>query len=508
MKIPRSLSTKIFLVAFLNVLLLGLVFFVFARVQFRFELGSFLLTPVRDRMLSVSRQIALELPDVPRESWNQVLARYSGTYATDFYLFDSSGKELAGPAASLPANVMGAIRHDPFLQGRNDLGPPPDRGGPGPDFRGGPDPGHQPGPHQPGRLGPELGGRFGPRPARDSLAVVQSSNPSAYWIVSRIPVFTVGAERPLHANVVMRLRSLWLNPFFDTGPWIAVALAVIFVSVLCWLPLIRGLTRSVGELTRATGQIAEGRFDVQVPGHRRDELGRLSESINRMAQRLSGFVHGQKRFLGDIAHELCAPIARIQVALGILEQRAAENEIDYVVDLKAEVDHMSTLVNELLSFSKAQIKAEVILTEVNLAETVRRVIQREGNGAVHIETLVSEQLNVMGQPDYVFRSLANVIRNAIRYAGEAGPIVVSANDGDGMVAITVVDSGPGVPGSELDEIFKPFYRPEFARTRETGGTGLGLAIVKTCIEACGGTVACRNRSPKGFEVEMRLMAAT
>ena len=63
-----------------------------------------------------------------------------------------------------------------------------------------------------------------------------------------------------------------------------------------------------------------------------------------------------------------------------------------------------------------------------------------------------------------------------------------------------------MPKEELEEVFEPFYRPESARTRETGGAGLGLAIVRTCIEACGGTVACRNRTPRGLEVLIRLQA--
>ncbi len=479
MKFRASLSTKILLVAFLNVALLGLVFFVFARVQFRFEVGSFLLAPVRDRMLSVSQQIALEFPTVPRESWDQLLERYSSTYKAEFYLFDSEGRELAGTSVQLPADVLSAIHRDPFAHSRTFHEPPP-----GP---------------------PDTGSHRGPGPP--SLVMIKSSAPVQHWVIAHIPVFTTGAAEPMHGNLVVRVRSLWLNPFFDPRPWAAVALAVTFVSVLCWLPLIRGLTHSIGQLTRATGQIAEGRFEVQLPKRRRDELGQLSESINRMAHRLSGFVHGQKRFLGDIAHELCSPIARIQVALGILEQRAGENEIDYVADLKAEVEHMSALVNELLSFSKAQVKTAIDLAPVNVREILRRVVQREASDAVHITLDVGEGINVIGQPEYIFRSFANVIRNAIRYSGDAGPITICARNGDGVVSVTVADNGPGVPESEIDEIFKPFYRPELARTRATGGTGLGLAIVKNCIEACGGTVTCRNLSPRGFEVEMRLTAA-
>ena len=162
-------------------------------------------------------------------------------------------------------------------------------------------------------------------------------------------------------------------------------LVVILVSAACWLPLIRGLTRSISQLTAATGAIAEGKLETRLSLRRRDELGQLSEAINRMAERLSGFVHGQRRFLSDVAHELCSPIARIQVSLGILDQRAQENQKKYVEGVQEEVEHMSGLVNELLLFSRAQLNTSTTpLTRVNVAETVRRVLEREaGEGRPH-----------------------------------------------------------------------------------------------------------------------------
>jgi two-component system sensor histidine kinase CpxA len=147
------------------------------------------------------------------------------------------------------------------------------------------------------------------------------------------------------------------------------------------------------------------------------------------------------------------------------------------------------------------------LIRVNVAETVRRVLGREAVDGVHVESQLDERTEVLAHPEYLSRSLANVVRNAIRYAGECGPIVISAQEEDDMVSITVADQGPGIRDAELEAVFKPFYRPEYARQRKTGGVGLGLAIVRTCIEACGGTVECRNRSPKGLEVEIKLPIA-
>jgi two-component system sensor histidine kinase CpxA len=362
----------------------------------------------------------------------------------------------------------------------------------------------------------ETDGAHGPKPSKLELMppppppvfLIKTTAPTRYWVGVRVPVLGESAVRPVHGALVWTFTSLWTNPLlFDYKPWLAVAIVVILLSVACWLPLIRGLTRSISQLTNATGAIAQGRFETRLSTQRRDELGQLSQAINDMAERLSGYVHGQRRFLGDIAHELCSPIARIQVALGVLEQRAEDNQKEYVLGVQEEVEHMSGLINELLSFSKAGMNASTVpLTRVNVAETVRQVLQRESGSQGRIETRIDAHLEVMANPDYLFRSLANIVRNAIRYAGDAGPIVVSASEKDGVVSITVADNGPGIPPAELEEVFKPFYRPEFARQRETGGVGLGLAIVKTCVEACGGTVQCRNRSPKGLEAEIRLPA--
>ena len=269
--------------------------------------------------------------------------------------------------------------------------------------------------------------------------------------------------------------SLWTNPFFfDYTPWLAAAIVVILVSVACWLPLIRGLTHSISQLTAATGAIAEGKLETRLTLRRRDELGQLSEAINRMAERSPGFVHGQRRFFSDMAHELCSPIARIQVSLGILDQRAQPNQKEYVEGVQEEMEHMSGLVNELLLFSRAQLhNTTTALTRVNVAETVRRALDREGGEGTRIETQVDEHAEVMAYPEYLFRSLANLVRNAIRYAGDCGPIVISAQDKGRAILISVADQGPGIPEAETRSGIQTLLSPGVCAPAGNGRRGLG-----------------------------------
>jgi two-component system sensor histidine kinase CpxA len=195
------------------------------------------------------------------------------------------------------------------------------------------------------------------------------------------------------------------------------------------------------------------------------------------------------------------------MALGILEQRADEKQKPYVADVREELQHISGLVNELLSFSKASLRSQpVALQSVSVAEIARRVTEREGRGGGELIVDVDDQLRVLAEPELLARALANLVRNALRYAGSAGPVrIAGAREGD-RVVIAISDLGPGVPAEALEKIFDPFYRLEESRSRDTGGAGLGLAIVKTCVEACEGTVSARNREPRGLEVRISLRA--
>jgi two-component system sensor histidine kinase CpxA len=229
-----------------------------------------------------------------------------------------------------------------------------------------------------------------------------------------------------------------------------------------------------------------------------------------MAIRLSGFVAGQKRFLGDIAHELCSPIARIQVALAILEQRADEKQKGQLQDLREEVEQMSNLVNELLSFTKASLGgAAVKLQTVAVHALLEKAIARESalGGGTEIKLNVAEDLRATADPDLLLRAFGNILRNAINYAGQAGPITIIAAGGAEFVEVTIEDCGPGIPNAAIAQVFDPFYRVDVSRARETGGVGLGLSIVKTCVESCGGTVRCENRAEGGLRVVTKLAAA-
>ncbi len=483
MNLRFPLLPKILVWFFLNLVVLGAAFYFVLKVQFRFGLDSLLAGRLGDRIQAVGDVIGHELKAKPIADWNEVLQNFAKAYKVQFFLFRRDGTQVAGQSVTLPAAVAAKVTERRGTGEGMGRGPPSGKG---------------------------------PRRPREDAAVepearfiVRTGMPVHYWVGVCLPLTEPGVSRPWPLTLLLVSDSLSAGGlFFDPMPWVAVGFGALIFSVLFWLPLVRGVTRSLSQMTRATEQISEGRFEARVDERRGDELGRLGQAINRMAARLSGFVTGQKRFLGDIAHELCSPIARIQVALGILEQRADEKQKAYVEDLREEVEQMSRLVNELLSFSKAGLKSqEIKLEPVGLAETVRRVLEVEAARDGRVELQIPNNLSVLAQPELLSRALANLVRNALCYAGQAGPVTVSASRRDGEVVVTVSDQGPGVSEASLQQIFDPFFRGEPSRSRDTGGVGLGLAIVKTCVEACQGTVSARNRAPRGLEVQIVLKAA-
>ena len=365
----------------------------------------------------------------------------------------------------------------------------------------------------------------GPRP---EVFMIKTDEPKArYWAGVDIPVVVqaedaeelpnenlLGLRRvqrgqnqvQYHATLVAVSDTMGgAGLFSDPLQWVNILIAAVVLSVLFWLPMVRNITRPIAEVTAATERIAEGKFDTRVGTSRTDEIGRVGQAVDHMADRLDGFVKGQRRFLGDISHELCSPIARIQVALGILDQRADDQQKKYVLDVQDEVEHMSELVNELLLFSQEGVNPKSIeLEPVNLLEIIDRVMEREGAKNSTVKISVNKEISVTANAQRLSLALGNLLRNAIQYAGDAGPINVTAKRENETVTLIITDCGPGLPEDSLPKIFDPFYRPELSRNRATGGAGLGLAIVKTCVEACNGTVTCRNRTPSGLEFEIVL----
>ena len=480
---PRlPLSAKILLWFFLNFALLAVVFLLLFNAQFHFDLNWLLASSARERVDAMRDIITGELNNTLPDEWDRVIERFSEAYHVRLTLLDDEGAHLIGPMKELPEEVRKRVAMPPPFEATKT-----------------PDPNAPPPP----------GGFPRRRPVRSLRNLVRTTDPTHYWLLVTMRLDNPGTVGPMHVIMVADDSSLTMGGLIvDVTPWLRLGLGAVAFSVLFWFPLLRGIARSIGKMTEATRQIAEGRFDVRLHSRRRDELGALAEAINQMAARLDGLVKGQKRFLGDVAHELCSPLARLQMALGIMEQRGDESQKAYVKSASEKAEQIATLVNELLAFSKASLASPVVqIQSVNVRGVTTEAIQREATDADQVRVEIPEDLDVLADHELLLRAISNLLRNSLRHSPQAASITVRATRDEKTAAISVADCGPGVPEEELTKIFDAFYRLDTSRTRETGGVGLGMTIVKTCIESCQGMLKAQNRRPHGLEVTITLPMA-
>ena len=454
------LPFKILLWFFLNLALLLAGFFLIFNAEYRFNLDWIFSSHAQQRVDAMRDLLVDDLDAQPPDEWDDVVERFADAYHVRLGLFDDRGRHLLGSVEDLPAEVRLHLHSAPTVR-----------------------------------------------------AFVHTDAPTRYWLVAGARVDNPRAGGPLTLHMVAESPSASMGGLvIDPAPWLRLGAGAVILSVLFWLPLLRGITRAIGQVTHTAREIAAGRLDARVASRRRDELGVLAGAINGMAARLDGLLHGQKRFLSDVAHELCAPLAKLQLTLGIIEQRAAdERQEAYARAALEKAGQMARLVDELLVFSRASLAAPAVPPQpVEVLAAAREAVAREGAEGAGVRLEVPAGLCVLADPEGLVRALANLLRNALRYGGgPAGAASIRAAVEPrqaGTVAISVRDRGPGVPAADLPKIFDAFYRVDTARTRETGGVGLGLSIVKNSVEAVGGTVAARNRPGGGFEVTLHLPA--
>jgi two-component system sensor histidine kinase CpxA len=485
---PRfPLFAKVLAWLVLHLLILGLAFVVFVRWQLGLGLDSLLSGAAGERLAAFGDEAFSRIVEIRPHEWNDALSPLARQRDVTASVFDAPGN----------ADFPGLIPPDVVDRARSSLPPPPR---PAPDMNPRTPPG--PGFHPPPRRGemPQPGTAM---PQKSRPAFLMRGGDGAYWagVLLHLPPQRGMPARPMML-IVRSERLDGSGMFFDFKPWLWGGIAVLLLSVAFWTPFVWSISRYLRRLTMATGEIAAGRFQVALPDRGGDELGELGRSIEAMAARLDHLVSGQKRFLGDAAHELCAPLARIRTGLGILEMKSAGMEPETLASIEADVAELAALVNEILAFSRAGNRP-LSLCETALEPLIRDVIARESANA-DVVVSIARDLTVRTDPALLGRALGNLIRNAAIHAGPHPHVEIHAAESADAVSISVTDDGPGVPAEELPRIFEPFYRVDRSRSRDTGGSGLGLAIVRSAIETCGGEAIASLSETGGFRVTLQL----
>ncbi len=316
-----------------------------------------------------------------------------------------------------------------------------------------------------------------------------------------------------HAASSHGLREL----LFFAFPQLPVAIVVFGITTFILVLL---LVRPIGRLRIAARALANGELATRVAkpdGEERifggDEIQGLVHDFNYMAEQLERLVGAQKILVRDVSHELRSPLARLSVALELAREEAPSSMQEHLQRIDREAGRLNLLIGQLLRLSSLEsTNAASHLDQFTLHGLVEELLpdaeyEAQQRGC-KIKLLEHSDCMVQGNQELIYRAVENIVRNAIRYTHQDSVVELKIRceerAGVRMVTLDVTDSGPGIPETELENIFRPFYRVDAARQQDTGGFGVGLAIADRAVRLHHGEVRARNRPEGGLNVSLSL----
>ncbi len=278
--------------------------------------------------------------------------------------------------------------------------------------------------------------------------------------------------------------------------------------------LARQISRPLEALSRASISLASGDLSVRsrnIAVFSDDEIGQLASNFDSMADHVDRTITGQKRLLGDISHELRSPLTRLNLSVELLRGKVSPELGPLLERIERESERMNGMIGDLLGLARQEGTFHGTMERCYLKDLLETVLRdgrfearSQGKDVVLISTA---DVQVSGDQAGLASALENVVRNGIKHTAVGSSVEIEVSQEDSEVVIAVRDRGPGVAEGNLEAIFRPFFREDSSRDRESGGVGLGLTITKRAVEAAGGSVVAANRPEGGLTVEIRLKKA-
>ncbi|MFD1134832.1 sensor histidine kinase [Paenibacillus urinalis] len=304
-----------------------------------------------------------------------------------------------------------------------------------------------------------------------------------------------------------------------------ILMLVVLVLTNGWLTysVSRSIIKPVQELMQAAEQISSGALDQPIYVRRKDELGQLAASFERMRLKLKAsaeikeqYEHHRRELIANISHDLRTPMTAIKgycegIRDGVCDSK--EKLERYTTTILNKIKELDHLIEQLFTFSKLEFNgAPLDLREINIeaymkdyTEELQYDMEQMGIRLTYYSDLQSPVI-VHADPKQLKRAVENIVQNSIKYMNNPdGQIALSLHPSDEKgVIIRIEDDGPGIPAEHVPHIFEHFYRAEPSRSQQTGGSGLGLAIVKRIMEQHNGIVSMTSEVGKGTRIELLL----
>ncbi|UVO09194.1 ATP-binding protein [Pectobacterium polonicum] len=277
---------------------------------------------------------------------------------------------------------------------------------------------------------------------------------------------------------------------------------LLFSSVLAW-----SLARPLNQIRAGFDQVAQGDLNVRllpVMRKRHDEISDVARDFDSMVERLDSLASAREQLLHDVSHELRSPLARLQLAIGLVRQNR-DNLENSLQRIEREALLMDKMIGELLTLSRTEHSGieEAYFDLLGLVTAVVNDARYEAQ-VTSVEILLvadeDEDYTVKGNAELMRRAVDNVMRNALRFSAPAQQVAVSLIGNEQEWMIQVADQGPGVEKSKLSSIFDPFIRVDSPLSGK--GYGLGLAIARKVVLAHGGHIEADNGESCGLVIRL------
>ncbi len=328
--------------------------------------------------------------------------------------------------------------------------------------------------------------------------------------VAIVEPITLGGET-FGALVVAKpkaeLGDRWLVLVWRVG--LAFLGGLIVAAGLFWY-LSRRLTKPVLALSAAADEVALGHYDVELPTiSSGDEIGHLADRFREMTERLAEASQLERNFLMTVSHELRTPLTAIRGHADALREGLVEDPASREASLDVihtETDRLSRLVGDLLDLAKLNANRFTLVDEeVDLERLLEQAyqgfVEDARRRAISYERSIEEAPVVTTDGDRVLQVVSNLLANAFEWTPDGGDVELRFAMAASEIRVSVSDSGPGIPVSDRERIFSPFW------STNGQGTGLGLAIARELAGALGGRLELRSRPTGGSTFDLVLPAA-
>jgi signal transduction histidine kinase len=265
-----------------------------------------------------------------------------------------------------------------------------------------------------------------------------------------------------------------------------VVMAVIVTALSVWA--VRRSTAPLDLFAQASERLGR---DMNAPDMAEDgprEVSRAAQAFNDMQRRLRRLISDRTQMLAAVSHDLRTPVTRLRLRAEFIEDDEQREK------MLNDLAQMEAMIAATLSFARLDSSDEARKT-LDLAGLVQSVCDDASELGQQVTYQGPGRVSFCGRPLALRRVFDNLVDNAVKYGARAEVALVAESQ---SITITIRDNGPGIPPSEIDQVFKPFHRVESSRNRETGGVGLGLAVVRSIIRGHGGEVTLNNQENGGL----------